>query len=64
MTTAIAEEKPELETLRLAVRGQASWVAWIDDAARRTHRNRSSLLEAALAAFAKDAGLVEPPRRV
>ena len=55
---------PEPQTQRLAVRGGDEWIRWIDEAARRTRRTRSSLFEQALADFAKAHGLHEPPPRV
>lgn len=58
------DEKPEIETQRLAVRGSDAWVSWINQAARTTARTRSSLFEAALIAFAKAEGLEPPPSRV
>lgn len=59
-----AEPGPEPGTQKLAIRGCDAWVAWIDRAARLTHRTRSSLIEAALAAFAVAEGLEGPPPRV
>jgi hypothetical protein len=64
-TTAIKPEAtPEQQTQRLAVRGCARWLGWIDQTAQATARTRSSLLAAALIAFAEVEGLPAPPPRI
>jgi hypothetical protein len=64
-TTAIkSEATPEQQTQRLAVRGCDRWIGWIDQTAQATARTRSSLLAAAIIAFAKVEGLPAPPPRI
>jgi hypothetical protein len=47
----------------LSIRGSVEWVKWIDRARVRERRSRSGLVEVALIAWARQAGLPDPPAR-
>jgi hypothetical protein len=58
----MAERKPTLKALSL--RATSIWETWLNDCCRRTCRSRASLIEHALAEYARANGMPPPPPRV